>query len=93
MVLVLFGDTHELHREVGVPANPVTGGCEKIDFAEISSEPKCMPKAQPFSGTGRNVTLSTTNILISERSACPLKVHHVGGSPSPYLPSEIPPSA
>lgn len=22
------------------------GRCEKIDFAEISSEPKCMPKAQ-----------------------------------------------
>jgi hypothetical protein len=26
--------------------NPVTGRCEKIDFAEISSEPKCMPQAQ-----------------------------------------------
>jgi hypothetical protein len=23
-----------------------SGRCEKIDFAEISSEPKCMPKAQ-----------------------------------------------
>ena len=26
--------------------NFLSGRCEKIDFAEISSEPKCMPKAQ-----------------------------------------------
>jgi hypothetical protein len=30
----------------GNSGNSGTGRCEKIDFAEISSEPKCMPKAQ-----------------------------------------------